>query len=261
MTSFEFFRGRCEHTKYFYFQVVLKDYTLLLLENDLPKLLSIDESDMLYFVAVWQTFKIDKNGKVKSSDGGFRKIGSDSIDTGNSDDDFKFAPYTTYCYKKFYRSFLGLHIPYNLYEKIDTKILEAFIPELFDNYIAQNSSKKFQKEWNEAITHWEGWKYERSLFLGLSHEDKTLYEEVEKIIHRFDEDMVRETESSGKYSWFSIVWNSVQIVRNGEDENDLIKHLSKISRHYNDEYKEQRKRYENIRREAAKEIVKLIRES
>jgi len=257
MTSFEFFRGRCEHTKYFYCQIVLTDYALLFLENDLPKLLLINDSDILYFIAVWQTFKIEKNGKIKSS-GTFRNISSNSVETGKSDDDFKFAPYTTYCVNPFMRGYFGLNVLYNLYDTVDNQILETYIPMLFENYTAQKSSKKLQEEWNETIKYWEGWKYERGIYLGLSREDKELYKQVENAIYHFDNDMERESAPSGEYSWFSIVWNSVQIVRNSGNEDDLVKHLSKISRNYSDEHRKAQESYYNNRKEAAKKIIELV---
>jgi len=263
MKGFEFYRGRCKQTTYFYCQIVLKDYSLLLLENDLPKLLSINEDDILYFVAVWQPYEIKKNGKAKSSDGGFRRISSNSVDTGKSalNDDYTFAPYVCYAMKKFFGCYFGLDIIYNLHDKVDAEILEAYIPRLFENYTAQNKPERFLNEWETEIAYWKGWKHERDIFLRLSKEDKVIYEQAQIIINNFDNTMKENTMPSGEYSWFSIVWNSVQVIRNGGGIDEVVEHLSKSGRRYGDEYKEQRNIYENNRKETAKKLIKLVREN
>jgi len=271
VTSFEFFRGRCENTKYFYCQIVLKDCTLQFIENDLPKLCSVNEDSILYFVAVWETFEIMKNGKIKSR-GGFMKISSNSIEVNVRNNDFRFAPYTVYGAERFSARCFGLNILFSLHDEVDAKILETYIPKLYENYVAQNRlPKEFGNDWETAIMHWECWKHERNLFLGLSPEDKALYELVGNLIGDFDWIIPLEADVSGDGGWWAIVWNTIQIARNGGGEDDIYKHLFPHASIMGAETKPELAENEILlsridirnkkRMEVATKIVKLIQEA
>ena len=273
MTSFEYFRGRCERTKYFYCQIVLKDCTLHFIENDLPKLRSVSEEDILYFIAVWKIFEIRKNGKIKSRTS-YERISSRSVETDwcSDDGDLKFAPYNTYCVDRFTARCFGLDALYNLHGKVDVKILDAYIPKLYESYVLRKKIPKgFRQMWETTITYWEGWKCERNLFLALSPENKALYEKVDNLIDDFDWIIFREAAPSGDAGWWAIVWNTIQIVRNGGDEDGVYKHLLPHAGIMGDEMRPELAGSEILlskieirdkkRAEVAAKIVKLIKEA
>lgn len=55
MTNFQFFVERCEGSRHFFCQIVTNNRTFILIEDDLPKLLSVDESKIHVFIGAWHT--------------------------------------------------------------------------------------------------------------------------------------------------------------------------------------------------------------
>jgi len=53
ITDFELLRERCKDKRLFYCNIVLKDYTLLMIGNDLQQLLSVNKDEVYYIECAW----------------------------------------------------------------------------------------------------------------------------------------------------------------------------------------------------------------
>ena len=229
MTNFEFFRDKCKHTKYFYCQIVLNDYKLIIIDNDLQKLLSINEGNIFYFQGFWKDFR--RNWFTKTSS------------------DYKVIRHTNICEPVGY----GIGIVHILFDKgIDVKIIEPFIPQLIESY---------RHDCKEAIIDWET-KRDLITSMGMSNGDKILFKQVKELIRDFPHTFVLECSASESCM---IAWNTIQIVINSGGEDDVIAYLSKhswIKKYENQEYQKIRDiKDEEKRRESAKKIAELIRDN
>ena len=229
MTFFENFRENCKHIKYFYFQIVFKDYTLIIIDNDLQELFSVNENDIFYFHGCWKDFRLRWFSKTSS--------------------DYKVTRHTNIFKPVFY----GISIVHILFDKgIDVEIIEPFIPQLIESY---------GHDCKEEII---GWETKRDLITGLSSNDKILFKKAEKLIIEFDWLIGAESAVSGERQWCMIVQNTIQIVRNNGGLNAVINYLAKYgglniwSWETEEEALEAREKH---RIEVAEKIVELIKES
>ena len=272
MTNFEFYCDRCKYTNYFECQIVLKDYTFYWIDNDLQKLLSIDKDDVFYFIGAWEYFEID-NGEIIKSPNSFHTITSNSKDGRNVRINILLYDWLT--------PLSGTEILYNLYSKdVAVEILDSFLPQLSE-CMKQKIYRKFEKQgygwnqkkdkrkqrrvkknrkillsaWNKQIT---GWKQERDLKTGFNNEDKILYEKVQDMIYEFQPEIQWDSAISGEGQWCMIVWNTIQIVKNGGGENEVINHLSPFALNWHDKSVNEAEKPRLVI--VAKEIVEFIKE-
>jgi len=114
MTNFGFFRERCKKADYFCCNIVLNDMTLITIESDLTRLLAINKEDVFYFYGVWRF------------DTEYWRLTRDS--------DFNYIyTFFTADWRSSYSN-LRIDFLYSLHGKIDTKILNSYIPKLFEAY-------------------------------------------------------------------------------------------------------------------------------
>jgi hypothetical protein len=235
MAVFERFRRQCKHTKYFDCHIVLKDYTLLMIENDLPRLLLVNEDDVFYFNCIWEEFTIRDDGSIKDV-GCYRKLSSEHDFGSTSGGREGYLPEMAF----------STDIPHALHDKgVNAEIIEALFPQMLECYKgqmeraleewvkdegeerAENIRRRYLEEWEEDIG---GLRQQIGLESGLSREDKVLYNQVTNLVCEFDWMIPAESDSFGEGMLCMIVWNTIQIVRNGGGAAEVRKHLGKYGR-------------------------------
>lgn len=249
MTNFELFCEKCKHTEYFYCQIVLTDYTLHLIKSDIQKLLSIKEDDVFYFTGYFQDFWLNKEGEIEHGSF-YEEMSSDS----------------KYSYKTKNRTPMsyGISIVHILFRKgVEVNLIEPFIPQLFESYTdkwTENSRKNSLRHWRDEIFSWET---ERDLHASLSDDDKVLFKKMEDLIFEFDWMIPVESATSGEGQFCVIVWDTIQIVRNGGGIDEVINRLAKHGSLNVDSWQTEEEAIEARQKhyiEIADKIIKLINE-
>ena len=272
MNNFKFFRRKCKHTEFFDCQIALKDYKLLFIENDLEKLLAVEENDVFYFTGGWKHYRYNRGKKTNIKK--FIDISSDY----RKEDEYYFYEYWDST------EVFNIEILYALFDRgVDLKILESYIPQLFELYDAlerqgeadfaedeRNLENKYYKaykhNYNVFLMNWDycinGWRKKCDLALGMNDEDKVLYKQVEDMIGDCLPEIFCDIPPGCEFRLFNIVWENIQIVRNGGREEEVYAYL--LPHCWKHEYADPKlqKKYdirdENQRRELAKKLVELI---
>ena len=79
------------------------------------------------------------------------------------------------------------------------------------------------------------WHDETALLASLSPDDSVLFEKPQWLIGEFDWLIPMESRSVGEGQLCDIVWNTIKLVRNGDDTDEVIRHLKKHGRIWPDE--------------------------
>jgi len=146
LTHFEFFREKCKTTQ-FVCHVFYTDYVLETIENDLPRLLSINEDKALYFHGAWK--QSEHNGWVF-----FIETSSSSGSQRNASHIHGFFPH-----------FLDTKILFDLCDMgVGLDTVKSLIPKLYEVYSRQAKAagdiayRNFVENWETY--YMKGWRAE-----------------------------------------------------------------------------------------------------
>ena len=268
ITDFELLRERCKDKRLFYCNIVLKDYTLLMIGNDLQQLLSVNKDEVYYIeCAWWEAFG-------SSSEHGLFMIINSYYDLGKHRCHLRRLSCGDWFYP--YSSF-GIGILHYFLNIIDIEVLDSYIPQMFEYYQAyslKNEKEKIEawdtdepedwgkwaeKQKEDFISYWEdllkGWNDKRSLLFNMNNVERVLYDKAADLIHDFDGYISRESKVSGDGQWCNIVQKTIMIVQSGGGVDDVVKHLEIYRPTWDDDITH------NKHMKAAMKIVKLVRES
>jgi len=278
MNNFEYFVENCRYTKYFDCQIVLRDYTLLLIEYDFKALSAVEVNDVLFFMGVWE-HPYSGSGEKTEADR-FAYITSDYRNKDDDDflDDYWYSPED-----------FNVDLLHALFDMgVDVEIIESYIPRLFEVYDAMarqgedelieraeiNSQDNIWREWENNLDrvfiwnykvflmNWDGWvdgwRKKCDLMLGMSAEDKALFKQVEKLVREYCPAIYVETPPGCQWEWCKTIWDIIQLVRNDGTKDEVRCYLSENDLRSDNEFFQ--KWYEQQHMEAAEKLIKLIRE-
>jgi len=233
-SHFDFYKQQLEKTEYFSCQIVLNDYTLVLLENDLQTLLSIDKDDVYYFIGCFKFFEII-NGEVVH-DNSFRSINSNSMINKSGCYDLAWFSFDSNEIKFPADAIFGTRILFVLYDTVDIDIINTMIPQLYESYKKEKNMpgerERFKKNWKDFL---QGWKERHVILSELSGSDKALYADVADMLCDIDHCIHDSADLSGEGQFCKIVLSTMQRVRNGDCEDDIVNFLTKYCRTYRNE--------------------------
>ena len=151
MTSFELYRKKCEtilegiRPVRFMCHIFYNNYTLETIEDDLQRLCSINESDVLFFVGVWERAEYEDDGF------GF-ECGYNLLTSAYPENQYE-ACQTSNRFYNLYSNLLGGLLS----SGVELDIVESLIPKLYKVYQAQalaEGFREFEIVWKGYLDEW-----------------------------------------------------------------------------------------------------------
>jgi hypothetical protein len=229
MTNFEFFLEKCKEAKHFFCQIVLKDNTFILLENDyLPILRSVNESEMIVFIGMWHD-TLKKHNYF---------ISLDSV----LQDKPPYGLHTVYVWMDHHHNKMNTFIFKNemffmlLKSGVEPEIIDLMNSQLDECYPLKNHKRFFSMKRKYSVAkaedlqknHGEYWGNIIGQLSQMPPSDRKLFARLHREIYSGIGDL----SSSDVHLWDDVVFDVMKIVRDGGGDEEVDKHLDSFCQGY-----------------------------